>query len=202
MPGHGGRQNIKCAGPASKRPTRADASFARAARLRDTGAGNTFACRGLQGDDLPLRLIEVFAAPGHMDTIAAIAQHYAPLDCRKEPASSDGSEACRIIARPKKPQELIDRIQGALGKEKPWRITIMPIEATIPELEQPEPEKHSPEQATREDLYAEIDRRAADRFASIYDLRRRSRSARRNPGKAPIANPDSNETTSVTRGLA
>lgn len=95
-----------------------------------------------------------------MDTIAAIAQHYAALDCRKEPASSDGSEACRIIARPEKQQELIDRLQGALGKEKPWRITIMPIEATIPELEQPEAEKRSPEQATREELYAEIDRGA------------------------------------------
>ncbi len=109
---------------------------------------------------MPLRLIEIFAAPGHMDTIAAIAEHFEALDCRKEAASSDGIEACRIVARPEKQQELIDRLQGALGKEKPWRITIMPIEATIPELEQKEPEKRSPEQATREELYAEIDRGA------------------------------------------
>jgi uncharacterized hydrophobic protein (TIGR00341 family) len=109
---------------------------------------------------MPLRLIEVFAAPGHMDTIAAIAQRFEALNFWKEPASSKEIEACRILARPEKQQELIDRLQSALGKGKPWRITIMPIEATIPELEPAEPDKRSPEQATREELYAEIDRGA------------------------------------------
>jgi uncharacterized hydrophobic protein (TIGR00341 family) len=109
---------------------------------------------------MPLRLIEVFAQPDRMDVLAAIAERFEALDFRREPASADGTEACRIVARPEKQQELIDQLQGALGKDKPWRITIMPIEATIPELEQPEEERRSPEQATREELYAGVERDA------------------------------------------
>jgi len=84
---------------------------------------------------MPLRLIEIFAVPGYMDTLAAIAHRFHALNVSKESASSDGIEACRIVARPEKQQELIDQLQGALGKDKPWRINIMPIEATIPALE-------------------------------------------------------------------
>jgi uncharacterized hydrophobic protein (TIGR00341 family) len=109
---------------------------------------------------MPLRLIEVFAEAGHVDTIAAIAEQFGALECRKEPVSSDGTQACRIVARREGQQELIDQLQGALGKERPWRITIMPIEATIPDPEEQAPEKNSPEQATREELYSQAVRDA------------------------------------------
>lgn len=108
---------------------------------------------------MALRLIEVFAAPGHMDTIAGIARHFRALNFWREPQSANPSEACRIVARPERQQELIDQLQGALGKEGSWRITMIPIEATIPEPEAEEGAP-SPEQATREELYAEIDRGA------------------------------------------
>lgn len=109
---------------------------------------------------MPLRLIEIQATSGHADTIGAIAQQFDAISVRTDPASADGVEACRIVARPERQQELIDQLQGALGKDKPWRILIMPIEATIPELEVAEADRLSPEQATREELYAEIDRGA------------------------------------------
>jgi uncharacterized hydrophobic protein (TIGR00341 family) len=109
---------------------------------------------------MPAKLIEVFAAPGHMDTMAAIAQRFEALNFWKEPADSNATEACRIVVGPEKQQELIDELQSALTGAEPWRITIMPIEATIPELEQTEQAKRSPEQATREELYAEIERGA------------------------------------------
>jgi uncharacterized hydrophobic protein (TIGR00341 family) len=109
---------------------------------------------------MPLRLIEVFADPRRIETIAAIAKRFDALDVRQDPPSPDGIDACRIVARPEKQQELIDELQGALGKGKPWRITIMPIDATIPELEQSEQERRSPEQATREELYADVEREA------------------------------------------
>lgn len=107
---------------------------------------------------MPIRLIEVFAASGHMDTIEAIAQRFEALTFWREPSASNTAEACRIVARPEKQQELIDQLQSALGRDKPWRITLMPVEATIPELEQPEAQARSPEQSTREELYAEIER--------------------------------------------
>ena len=109
---------------------------------------------------MPLRLIEVFAAHGHGDLMAAIAERFSALIFRAEPAQAGDLEVFRIVARPEKQQELIDQIQGVLGKEKSWRINIMAIEATIPEVERPESERPSPEQATREELYAEIERGA------------------------------------------
>ena len=117
---------------------------------------------------MPLRLIEIQAVSGHADKIAAIAEQFDAVSFRTEPASAEGIEAYRIVARPERQQELIDRIQSVLGKDKPWRILIMPIEAMIPELEVAEPERRSPEQATREELYAEIERGA--RIDSTYLL--------------------------------
>ncbi|MGE5268449.1 MAG: TIGR00341 family protein [Thiohalocapsa sp.] len=109
---------------------------------------------------MPVRVIEVFAPRDHADRIAAIAEQYEALDFRADRPADDGSRNYRILARPENQQELIDRLQGALGKGNPWRITIIPVDATIPELEQPAEERRSPEQATREELYAEIERGA------------------------------------------
>lgn len=109
---------------------------------------------------MSLRLIEVFAAPEHVETITAIAKRFQALNVWRDAAPIDGVATCRIVARPERQQELIDQLQGALGKEPAWRMTIMPIEATIPELEQTAQAGHRAEQATREELYAEIERGA------------------------------------------
>jgi uncharacterized hydrophobic protein (TIGR00341 family) len=109
---------------------------------------------------MPLKLIEVFAAAGHMDTMAAIAQRFKALNFWEEAAGSNTTEACRIIARPHKQQELIDELQSAVSGEPPWRITIIPVEATIPEPEEAKEAERSPEQATREELYMAIDQGA------------------------------------------
>ena len=105
---------------------------------------------------MPVRLIEVVAQDGQMDTISAIAERFSALSCHVGPTTSNDSRCCRILARMEKQQELVDEIQGALGQDKDWRITIIPIEATIPEPEPLEGSPQSPEQATREELYAEI----------------------------------------------
>jgi uncharacterized hydrophobic protein (TIGR00341 family) len=109
---------------------------------------------------MSLKLIEIFAAPSYVDKLAAIAQRFHALNFWREAATTDVMAACRIVAGPDKQQELIDQLQGALGKDKPWRITIMPVEATIPEPEPTQEKRQSPEQVTREELYAEIDRGA------------------------------------------
>jgi hypothetical protein len=92
---------------------------------------------------VPLRLIEIFASPDHEDKLATIAEDFDALNFWTEARPAEATQSYRIVARSEKQQELIDGLQGALGKGKPWRITIMTIEATIPELEQPEPEQRS-----------------------------------------------------------
>ena len=109
---------------------------------------------------MSLKLIEIFAAPDQVTAIADIAKQFQVLGFWKDSMSANETATCRIVARPEKQQELIDQLQGALGTAKPWRITIMPIEATIPELEETKGKGPSPEQVTREELYAEIDRGA------------------------------------------
>jgi uncharacterized hydrophobic protein (TIGR00341 family) len=107
---------------------------------------------------MPLKLIQVFCRTGYVDTIEAIAHHFAALHFSKEAAATEERAACRIVARPENQQQLIDQLQGALSSDEDWRIVVVPVEATIPALEEAEQRKHSVEQATREELYAEINR--------------------------------------------
>lgn len=109
---------------------------------------------------MSLKLIEIFAAPSQISTVADIAKQFGALGFWKDSASANETATCRIVARPEKQQDLIDQLQDALDMAKPWRITIMPIEATIPELEETKTEGPSAEQVTREELYTEIDRGA------------------------------------------
>lgn len=109
---------------------------------------------------MPLRLIEIFAPPDQGQNIEAIAKEFKALAFWKDTSASNAHRLCRIVARPERQQELIDKLQAALGKDNPWRITIMPVEATIPELEPSEVAGPRPEQAIREELYQEIARGA------------------------------------------
>ncbi len=106
---------------------------------------------------MPLRLIEVYAAPSQMDTIAAIAERLEALSFWREPSLEKEMAACRIVARPGTQQELMDQLQSVLGAGKTWRIVILPVDATVPDIEWPEGEQRSSEQATREELYAAIE---------------------------------------------
>jgi uncharacterized hydrophobic protein (TIGR00341 family) len=93
-----------------------------------------------------------------MDTVEAIAHHFNALHVSRAPLADKGVETCRIVARAERQQELIDQLQGTLRRDAEWRITIFPIEATVPEPQQADRKTRSPEQATREELYAEIER--------------------------------------------
>jgi uncharacterized hydrophobic protein (TIGR00341 family) len=106
------------------------------------------------------RLIEILTTPGHVDTLTAIAHKYDALDCRAGPEAADGSLIVSILAHPEKQQELIDRLQGTLGADKQWRIVILPVDATIPPPKTSDEAKFAAENATREELYAEIERGA------------------------------------------
>jgi uncharacterized hydrophobic protein (TIGR00341 family) len=117
---------------------------------------------------MAVRLIEIRTTPGHVETLTAIAQQYDALDCRAGPPAADGSVEVTILAHPEKQQELIDRLQGALGADKQWRIVIVPVDATIPPPKASEAAKFAAENATREELYVAVERGA--RLDSTYLL--------------------------------
>ncbi|MEZ5830709.1 MAG: TIGR00341 family protein [Dongiaceae bacterium] len=105
---------------------------------------------------MPSRIIEIVAGSGYADTLAATAEKYGALDWRADQPNGKGTQLFRILAHPERQQELIDQLQAALGKDKAWRLTILPVDATIPEPELSPDAKRAPELATREELYVDI----------------------------------------------
>lgn len=109
---------------------------------------------------MPIRLIEVVAKAGHADTLQAVAEQFNAIDCRVADPDEGGSQYVRILAHPDKQQDLVDRLQAALGAEPGWRIIILPVDAIVPDPEPQEDAKRSPSSLLREQLYVEISRGA------------------------------------------
>lgn len=107
------------------------------------------------------RLIIVTTGPGHVDTIVAMAERTGVRDCQVyaigEPSSQ---QAVHLLVGDDHRQAVIDKLQSILGGSDDWRITILPVEATIPRLE----EEKQPAKAgagtvageSREELYNDV----------------------------------------------
>lgn len=112
------------------------------------------------------RLIVVTSDPGHVDTIVAIASQAEILDCHVYPTDDETPrQTVHLLVGADKRQTVLDQLQNALGGSTDWRITILPVEATIPRKEekkdasQPAGAKGSSTE-TREELYDDIARDA------------------------------------------
>ncbi len=112
---------------------------------------------------MSLRLLEVVADAGHLDTILGIAEHHEVLEVWHGPAGEDDRVAVRLLVRPEKRQAVMDALQGALGARREGvRIVLLPVEAVWPPAEPPAKEE-APRRGgglTREELRARIERGA------------------------------------------
>ncbi len=112
---------------------------------------------------MSLRLLEVVADAGHLDTILGIAEHHEVLEVWHGPAGEDDRVAVRLLVRPEKRQAVMDALQGALGARREGvRIVLLPVEAVWPPAEAPAKEE-APRRGgglTREELRARIERGA------------------------------------------
>ncbi len=112
------------------------------------------------------RLIVVTADPGHVDTIVAIAAHAEILDCHVYPTDDETPrQTVHLLVGADKRQAVLDQLQNALGGSEDWRISILPVEATIPRRDEPEAAKppagaRRSATETREELYNDIARNA------------------------------------------
>jgi hypothetical protein len=85
------------------------------------------------------RLIVVSADQGYVDTITSMAERAAVLDCTVY--ANDGetpNTTVHLLVSDESRQPVLDNLQSLLGNSDDWRITILPVKATIP---RPEPEK-------------------------------------------------------------
>jgi len=105
-----------------------------------------------------MRIIEVVADCGHIDTLHSIAEQHEIYDhWQLAPREDDGRCVCRMLVTPDKVQEVIDALQTALEKTENSRVVIQPVEATLPRPPEPEPDEARSKTRSREELYARIE---------------------------------------------
>jgi len=105
-----------------------------------------------------MRIIEVITDHGHVDTLRGIAAQQELLDIWVGHNDEDGRCSTRLLVRPEKQQVVMDALQSLLMTSEDTRILVLPVEATLPRLEQDEAEEENKNSITRsrEELYQKI----------------------------------------------
>lgn len=103
-----------------------------------------------------MKVIEVVADAGHLDTIRALAEEQGVVDLWWGPESEDGRRVVRLLVRPEQRQTVLDTLQGMLSGSEGARILVEPLEAVLPRTEEPAEEPRRPSGPTREELYEDI----------------------------------------------
>lgn len=111
------------------------------------------------------RLIVVTVDPGHVDTIVAMAGQANALDCQVYPLDEETQrQAIHLLVSLESRQTVLDRLQSCLGSSKDWRITILPVDATLPRPDKEADNEGNgakgPKRQSREELYNESARNA------------------------------------------
>jgi len=105
-----------------------------------------------------VRIIEVITDQGHVDTLRGIAAQQEIVDIWVGQNDEDGRCSTRLLVRPEKQQAVMDALQSLLATADDTRILVLPVEASLPRLEEdsPEEEKQSSVTRSREELYQKI----------------------------------------------
>ncbi len=115
---------------------------------------------------MSLRIIEISALETANEKIKELADLYEAIDCWHSARSSwfnkseDKRVITRILVNVKNQQELLDALQRAVQKHEDWRITLIPVEATLPAVEKKEepPKKEKRIETVRSILRGSITR--------------------------------------------
>jgi uncharacterized hydrophobic protein (TIGR00341 family) len=104
-----------------------------------------------------MRIIEVLADSGHADTLLGIAEQRAVvthwMTCNEEEKRC----SVRFVVAPETQQSVIDSIQQVLTADPNWRLMVIPVEATLPKLEETSSKKKSSSGRSREELYQDVE---------------------------------------------
>lgn len=106
-----------------------------------------------------MRVIEVVADGGHLDTLTGIAEQHDVTDFWYGAAGEDGRRVLRMLVSDASRQGVVDALLGTLGTSEKSRIMILPVEAVLPrkpdDTQSEKPRSESGAQ-TREELYNQI----------------------------------------------
>lgn len=105
-----------------------------------------------------MKYVEVVADAGHVDTVAAIAEHLELCDFRLGPLGEDGLQQMRLLVPDNKIQSTLDKLQTALEAQPNEKIVVLPIEVSLPKLSDEERREEDLATATREALYKGVEK--------------------------------------------
>ena len=105
-----------------------------------------------------MKYVEVVSVAGNADTVAAIAEHLELTDCRVGPTAQGDTQVVRLLVSDDKLQLTLDALQSTLAAQPDTRITVLPVEIALPTPQRQEREQEDSATATREALYAEVER--------------------------------------------
>ena len=113
-----------------------------------------------------MKVIEVIADSGHLDTLRGIAEQQNIKDFWSGPLQEDGRQALRMLVTPSQRQGVLDALQTVLATSESARIVIEPVEACLPPIvEEKDDEKPKSSGLSREELYNNIEKSAhLDRY--------------------------------------
>jgi len=105
-----------------------------------------------------MRIIEVIADCGYVDTLQGLAEQFELLDFWSTPCEHEDRCSIRLLVRPENQQQVLDSIQTVVSGNENSRIVIIPVEATIPRPEAlyENEERGKSSTVTREELYQKI----------------------------------------------
>ena len=107
-----------------------------------------------------MKLIEVNADAGNIDTVSSIAETNEAADFRLGYKGEDGRQIMRILIADDRAQAVLDTLQKALGNDSDVRIVVIGVEATLPRPPEKQRTKEESATAIREALYEDIEKSA------------------------------------------
>jgi len=106
-----------------------------------------------------MKIIEVIADQGHLDTILGIAEQQGVIDHWQSSVAEDERCAVRMLVSPESRQAVLDALQSVLNTSENSRIVVTPVEVSLPrEEENDEEDKTKRKMAlSREELYNSVE---------------------------------------------
>ena len=79
-----------------------------------------------------MKIIEVTASKGHLDTVVGIANQQEVRDHRLGAEDADGRQVVRLLVADEQTQKVLDALEGYLASDSEARILVIPVEAALP----------------------------------------------------------------------
>jgi uncharacterized hydrophobic protein (TIGR00341 family) len=109
-----------------------------------------------------MKIIEVIADAGHLDTLQGIADQYEVSDIWHGAVNEDGRISVKLLLSDENRQVVLDSIQSLIQASENAKIIVSPVEAVLPKAaEKPddkkEPTKKPRRSVTREEIYSAVE---------------------------------------------